>query len=146
MSSVHLQMYTQHYSCVIVRDLASDSSTRLFGRPIVIWDGQENDHFGPYLHPFSHFSHFGQFWMGTTVQKYRQFWNPSKVPGHCSHIFSATHAVKTVILTCYSKRERRTAIVSDSQTLQPIIGTWKRIINITVFIHEIQHYTLYMVI
>ena len=36
------------------RDLASDPSACLFGRAIVIWDGQKNEH-------LDHLGHFGYF-------------------------------------------------------------------------------------
>ena len=68
------------------RDLASNPSAYLFGRAIVIRDCQKNDHLGPFYIILDNFGQaycsqkvgeFRQFWTGTTVQKDRQFQNPS---------------------------------------------------------------------
>ena len=42
------------------QDLASDPSASLFERAIVIWDGQKNDHFGPYYTIWAILDNFGQ--------------------------------------------------------------------------------------
>ena len=60
-------------------DLASDPSARAsFERAIVIWDSHKNDNVGPFCTILGHFGHFKQIWIGTTVQKDWQFWNPSQ--------------------------------------------------------------------
>ena len=65
------------FDLIMIRDLAGDPSARLFGRAIVIWDGQKNNHFGPFYTILGHFDYFRQFYTGTTVPKNGQFRNPS---------------------------------------------------------------------
>ena len=53
------------------RDLASNPSTRLFQRAIVIWDGPKNANFGPFHTILGHFEPFQTILNGHYCQKRR---------------------------------------------------------------------------